>query len=72
MGTLRLVIGILILVIGIGFLFWVFVFTNFTEYPSVLVSTLGLGIIMIAVGALLISKYDADKKDEGKEKSKNS
>ena len=72
MGTLRLVIGILILVIGIGFLFCVFVFTNFTEYPSVLVSTLGLGIIMIAVGALLISKYDADKKDESNEKSKNS
>ena len=67
MGTLRLVIGILILVIGIGFLFWGFVFTAFTEYPSELVSTLGLGIIMLAVGAVLIKKYDRDK-----EKSKNS
>ncbi len=67
MGTLRLVIGILILVIGIGLLFWVFVFTTFTEYPSVLVSTLGLGIIMLAIGAVLIKKYDRDK-----EKSKNS
>jgi len=27
---------------------------------------------MIVVGALLISKYGADKKDKGKEKSKNS
>ena len=67
MGTLRLVIGILILVIGIGLLFWVFVFTTFTEYPSVLVSTLGLGIIMLAIGAVLIKKYDRDK-----EKSENS
>ncbi len=68
MGTsLSLVGGIIVLLIGIGFFSWGLAFTVFSELPPLTVVSFGLGIMMAAVGAVLIGKYVTDKK-----KSENS
>jgi len=63
-GTLTLVAGILILLTGLGSLLWAFAFTAFSEFSTLTIISFGLGIINIGVGSLLISKYDADKKEQ--------
>ncbi len=68
MGTsLSLIGGIIVLLIGIGFFSWGLAFTVFSELPPSTVISFGLGIMMAAVGAVLIGKHVTDKK-----KSENS
>jgi len=66
MGTLSLVAGIIILLIGLYFFFegvaWIFL--SFFLVTAIGLPAIIIGGTMIAVGSLLISKYDADKREE--------
>ena len=72
MGTASLVIGIILIFIGFGFvvdaLFFNFYLTQ-EGMKSTVIGTLIISIPIIAAGGLFLRKYDRDKK---KEKPKNS
>ena len=69
MGTLSLVFGIILILIGIYFVYDTLRVFVESEVMSDMIFLLLFGGILIAGGSYLISKYDDDKK---KEKSENS
>jgi len=67
MGTASLVIGLGLIILGFFLIIQTFVSPSTVEYEYVLFATLIVSAPLIAVGGLLLRKYDRDKK-----KSENS
>jgi len=63
LGTLILVVGILVIIFGAITLLWGIIALALGSLPPTN-SALMVGIVFTAIGALLIRKYDADKKKE--------
>ena len=70
MGTLSLIFGLLIILVGLGFLgmavflYWSDNFVGQEHNIPLLAFTFGIAIIILAGGSALIIKYDNDKKKE--------
>jgi len=64
MGTASLVIGLGLIILGFFLIIQTFVSPSTVEYEYVLLGTLIVSAPLIAVGGLLLRKYDRDKKKE--------